>query len=180
MRRRRRALLLEQILERLAGVVGAHADRRGRFFFAGHANFVERAIVARVFFGDSLFDGLHALKTASGIEIHALLAGVEFEGALGTETGGRDGLQHGAALRAAGDGASARHVHGLWTHAVVASRRGQRGRLFAGLLFREITARLLFAVAVLVSMLTVFGHGTSEHVGVLSRQRRFKASLNSF
>jgi hypothetical protein len=27
-------------------------------------------------------------------------------------------------------------------------------------------------------MLTIFGHGTSEHVGVLSRLRRFKTSVN--
>ena len=80
-------LLFEQVFERLAGIVGAQAGGRGGLFFAGHADFEEGAIVAGIFFGDALFDGLHALEAAAGIEIHALLARMQFEAALGTEAG---------------------------------------------------------------------------------------------
>jgi|HubBroStandDraft_5_1064220.scaffolds.fasta_scaffold09547_3 hypothetical protein len=156
-----RGLLFEEILECLAGVVGAQAGWGGGFLFAGDADFVERAVVARIFLGYALGDRLHALEAASGIEIHALLAGMEFEAALGAKAGRWDCLQHGAALGAAGNGASAGHVYGLWTHAVVASGWRQRGRLFSGVFFSGPLARFLFAVAVLISMLTVFSQRTS-------------------
>jgi hypothetical protein len=159
-------LLFEQVFERLAGIVGAQAGGRGGLFFAGHADFEEGAIVAGIFFGDALFDGLHALEAAAGIEIHALLARVQFEAALGAESGWRNCLQHGAALGAAGDGAGPGHVHGLRSHAVVAPGRRHGGRLFSRFSFSGRLTRLFIAVAVLISMLTVFGHRTSEHVGV--------------
>jgi hypothetical protein len=159
-------LLLEQIFERLAGVVGAQAGGRGRLFFAGHADFEEGAIIADIFFRDALFDRLHTLEAAAGIEIHALLAGMQFEAALGAETGWRNCLQHGAALGTAGNGAGAGHVHGLGAQAVVASGRRYRGRLFPDFFFSGPRTRLVFAIVVLISMLTVFGHSTSKHVGV--------------
>src|SRR5580692_4553958 len=115
-----RGLLFEEILECLAGVVGAQAGWGGGFLFAGDADFVERAVVARIFLGHALFHRLHALEAASGIEIHALLAGMEFEAALRAKTRWRDRLEDRATLGAARDGAGAGHVDRLWSHAVVA------------------------------------------------------------
>ncbi len=141
-------------------------------FSACHTNLIEGAVVARIFFFDAHRHGLHALEAASGIEIRALLAGVKFEAALGTKSGWRHSLQNRAALGTARDSARSRQVDRLRAHAVVAARwRADRSRLF-----RRLFARLILAVAVLISMLTVFRHTNLPNVGVLSRQSRGKTS----
>ena len=107
------ALLLEQIFEGLAGVARARGRRcdgacslrvrSGRgVFLDGHAELVERAVVAGVLGRDALANGLRALELRAGIEEAALLAAMQFELALGTlavgvETRGQDGAAIGAA-----------------------------------------------------------------------------------
>ena len=89
-------LLLEQILEGLAGVRvarrrrGSGTGRRrlsiGRWrgiFFDGRAEFVELARILRVFGRDALRDRLGAFELRAGIEKAALLAAVQFGLALG-------------------------------------------------------------------------------------------------
>lgn len=99
MKRRIRAsvLFLEEVFESLTGVVGA---RRGSgngsglrwlrvgvgrgVLFDGHAEFVELAVVLRVFGRNALGDRLRAFKLRTAIEKAALLAAVKLERALGT------------------------------------------------------------------------------------------------
>ena len=71
---RDRHLFLEQVLERRSRIVGPEIGWRRRFLFARDANLVQSAVIARVFLGDAFFDRLHALETASGIKVGALLA----------------------------------------------------------------------------------------------------------
>jgi hypothetical protein len=94
-------LLLEQIFECLPRVIGAQVGWCRGFFLPDDADFEEGALVARIFLPHAFLYWLHALEAASGIEIHALLAGMQFEAALGTKARRGDGLQHGATLRAA-------------------------------------------------------------------------------
>ena len=75
-------LLLEQIIEGCAGVGGLGGGGRGGFFFGGDTNRVERAVVLHIFARDAFGNGLHALETLGGIEVGALLAGMQFETAL--------------------------------------------------------------------------------------------------
>jgi len=117
-----RELFLEEILEGLAGIIGARrawgcgggylrrlcVGSRGGVFFDGHAEFVELAIVFGVLGSDALGDGLSALELGAGVEEAALLATVKLELALGTlavgvEAGGKNRAAVGTA--AAGDGA---------------------------------------------------------------------------
>src|SRR5882672_3763861 len=77
-------LLLEQVVERRARATGAQRRGSGSLFLARHANLVECAVVANVLLCDSHWNGLHTLEPAARIEIGALLAGVQFESALGT------------------------------------------------------------------------------------------------
>jgi hypothetical protein len=150
---RRSASLLKQILKGLPRIVGLQAGGRGCFLLPGHADFVERTIIPGIFLGHALLHRLHALEAASGIEIHALLAGMQLEAALGTKPRRRNRLQHRAALRAARNRPRAGHVHRLRPHAVVTPRRRHGRWLFSGLF---LFARLFRAVPVLISMLTVF------------------------
>ena len=143
--------LLEKIFKRLPRVVGSKAGRRGCFFFSRHPQFIECAIVADVFLFYPLRHRLHALEPAAGIEVRALLAGMQREATFGTDLARRHPLQNGPALRAPGDGVRARQIHRFWPHAVVASCGWDRRRLFAGFL-----ARLYLTVTVLITMLTIF------------------------
>src|SRR5947209_3600022 len=70
-------LLLEEVVERAAGVVGA--ARRCRCL-ALHRDMQreERALIARALVGNALRQGLGALKMLAGIEVGALPAGMEF------------------------------------------------------------------------------------------------------
>jgi len=113
-------LLFEEILEGLAGVVGARrrcgggdlgrlgVGSGGGVLFDGHAEFVELTIIFCVFRSDALGDGLRALELRARIEKAALLATVQLKLALrtlpaGVEASGQDGAAIGAAT--AGDGA---------------------------------------------------------------------------
>ena len=124
-----RRLLLEQVLELLAGVVGTRVGRwcraigrrwlrvrRGRgVFLDGCAEFVEFATVLDVFRRDALEDWLHTFKLGAGIEKAALLAGMQLETALGTLTVRVEaGREDDAAIRAASarDRADMRGVRG--------------------------------------------------------------------
>ena len=133
----KRNLLLEEVLEGLAGVVGASWRRRSgnvggaglhvrggrRVFLHGHAEFVELAIILDVFGRDAFGDGLSTLELRTAVKEAALLAAVQFEVALGAlavgvEAGSEDGSAIGAA--SAGDGADhargarAELIHAAW------------------------------------------------------------------
>src|SRR6266576_373504 len=98
-------LFLKQVVESLAGVGGLGSHRGGGFFFGGDQDGVEGAGILYVFACDALRDGLHAFKTLGGIEVRALLAGVQFKGTLRTILGNfPDGRQHRTALGAARHG----------------------------------------------------------------------------
>jgi hypothetical protein len=166
--------LLKQILERLPCVVRSCDGGCRCFFLPCHSHFVELAIVPCIFAWDSNRDRLHALEAAARIEVSALLAGVQFEAALGTLAGCWHSLQHGAALGAARDGVRAGQIDGTRTESIVSLcggwTRGAEARFFA------ILPRL--AVAVLIAVLPVFCcHKTSKDAGVLSRQSLRKTSL---
>ena len=79
------SLLLEQILKRLAGIVGAWRGKCGGLggltvgsgrgvLFDGHPEFVECALIPRIFRRDAFRNWLGALKLRAGIEEPALLA----------------------------------------------------------------------------------------------------------
>src|SRR5580658_2171360 len=82
-------LLLEEVFEGGAGVVGFRCGRRGRsvrgvgdgrrIFLHGHAKFEKRAVVLGVFFRNAFGNRLRALELFSGIEVDALLAGMQLE-----------------------------------------------------------------------------------------------------
>src|SRR5262249_61348506 len=82
-----RPSLLEQIFKRLAGIqwsrwrrrldrnlCGLHIRRGSRVFLHGHAEFIERAIILRVFRGNPRGNRLRAFKLRARIEKAALLA----------------------------------------------------------------------------------------------------------
>jgi hypothetical protein len=93
------SLLLEEILKRRPSIIGPQSRRGGSLFLARNPNLVELAIVPRILLRDPHFHWLHALKTASRIEICALLAGMQLEAAFRTVAITGDSLQHGSALR---------------------------------------------------------------------------------
>ena len=95
------SLFFEKILKRSARIRGTLAAA-GSFFLDGDAHRVEGAVVALVFGRNPLFNRLIAFETAGGIEVLALLAGVQFEAAFRT-LAHRLGkcLKHSPALRAA-------------------------------------------------------------------------------
>jgi hypothetical protein len=159
--------LLEQILKRLPRIVGPQGGWSGGFLLAGDTKFVERAIVAHVFLLHALGDRSHALEAAAGIEVRALLAGVQFETALGTKARGRHPLQDRAALRTSRDGMGSRQIYRSRSEGIVSLRR-RRARFFAGPL-----PRLLLPIAILISMLTVFScHKTSPRALAYCRASR--------
>ena len=148
-------LFLKQILKCSPRVVRLQTSRCRRFLLTRHANLVQRAIIARIFFRDPLFNGLHALEAAAGIEIGALLARVQLETAFGTLALARTrpSLQDRSALRTTRDRARPRQIHRPRTQCVVPTRRtalALRWRLSR----RLLTTR--FSIIVLISGLTVF------------------------
>src|SRR5574341_1424960 len=91
---KRRRLLLEEVVEGFAGVGRARRGgiggglRRGNggrsgVLFDGHADREKGAVVAGVFGKDALGDGLGTLEAGTGVEIHALLTGVQLDAATG-------------------------------------------------------------------------------------------------
>jgi len=86
-------LFLEQVFEGLTGVIRAQCRGSGCFLFDHYAHRVEGAFVALILAGDALRNGLRALKSAGGIEVRTLLAGMKIKTALGTLSDGfREGL----------------------------------------------------------------------------------------
>jgi len=104
-------LLLEEILERLAGITRARnvlggnsravlGSRRRRIFFDGRAEFVKSAIVPLIFAGNAFGNGLHAFKARGRIKVRTLFAGVELETAFRALPLGIESLlQNRAAIR---------------------------------------------------------------------------------
>ena len=149
-------LLLEEVLEGLAGVVVARRRwRRGGsallrvggggsvLLYCG-AKFVELAGVLGVLGRDALGDWLRAFKLGAAIEEAALLATVQLEGALGTltvgiETTAEDGAAIGTAR--AGDGAD--HARGARAELI-----GARTALRRLAVMRAVLLLLLFRVAI--------------------------------
>jgi len=151
-------LLLKQVLERRPSIGGTQSGRCRSLFLARHADFEQRAVVARIFFCDSFLDRLHAFKPAAGIEIHTLLAGMQFKPALGTLCLRRHALQDRSALHAARYCSRARQIDWLRPQRVVPTRR-------SALAFWRCFSRLLatrFSVAILITRLTVFRHKSSR------------------
>ena len=150
MKRRIRAsvLFLEEVFESLTGVVGA---RRGSgngsglrwlrvgvgrgVLFDGHAEFVELAVVLRVFGRNALGDRLRAFKLRTAIEKAALLAAVKLEAALGAlPVGIKTRSENGAAIGAAPTRNRADHARSARTELI-----GARAAL------RRLAVRILFA-----------------------------------
>jgi hypothetical protein len=160
-------LLLKQILKRRPRIVGLQTRRCGRFLFARHANLVHRTVIARILFRDPLFDRLHALEAAAGIEIRALLARMQFKPALRTLAFPRAcrTLQHRSTLRAPRHRPCTRQVHGPRSQRMVPTWR-------TALALRRRLALLRaarFPIIVLISGLPIFGQlKPPKHVAVLS------------
>lgn len=140
-------LIFEQIVECAARIVWLCGASRRSLLFNAHADGEKLAFVACIFLRDPLRNRLHALEATGRIEIRALLAGVQFEAALGAlaERLGKH-CQERAALRAARNRVRSRHVHGARSESVFANRTLRRGLL-------------LFRAAVLISALAVFAVG---------------------
>ena len=114
--KRRRGLLLKEIIEGGAGVVGAarrwgggsdYGSIAGRCRIARHGNprFKQLAIVRLVLEGNPYRDGLQTLETRRRLEVRALLAAVQRIVTLGTLASKIDiGRQHGRAVVAARGG----------------------------------------------------------------------------
>src|ERR1700683_2592464 len=155
-------------------IAGTCSSRRGRFLLPRHSHLVKLAIVARIFARNSHWDGLHALEAAAGIEVGALLAGVQFKTALGAPAGRRHSLQHRATLRAAGNSMRSRQIDWARAEGVVplCGRRCGTERRF----FSRVLSGL--AVPVLIPVLAILGcHKTSDDAGVLSRPGGRKTRL---
>ena len=104
-------LLLEEILEGRARIHGTRRTRRGSFLFDPDPHGIKRTLIALVFTGNPLRDGLGAFEPARSIEISALPAGMQFEAALRTFSDRlRYRRQQGSALRAARNRMRARHL----------------------------------------------------------------------
>jgi len=151
-------LLFEEVFEGLAGVAGTRRGGRsgairGRLrvgsgssiLFDGHTKFIERTVVASIFRGDALGNGLHTFKLRAGIEETALLAAVELEvalgaGAVGVKTWGKDCAAVGTSR--AGDGAD--HARGARAELIGASRTARWGLL----LVRSLALLRFFGIAI--------------------------------
>ena len=164
-------LLLEKILEGLAGVVvprrGRRSSRssllrigrgRGIFFHRG-AKFVERAVVLRVLRRNALGNGLGAFKLRAAVEEAALFATVQLEGALGTLAAGVEAV---AEYRAAIGTASARygtdHARRARTELI-----GARTALRRLAVMRAVLLFLLFRVAI-TAVIVLSIHKTSYNI----------------
>ncbi len=146
-------LLLEQVLKRRPRIVGAQRRRGRSFFLAGHSNLVKFAVVTHIFFWYSYRNRLHTFETASGIEICALLARVQFKLAFRTFPVARRSLKNGSTLCAARKRTRSGHVDRARSKRVVPFRR-RASR--AGPLARSLP--LAVAIAILIPVLTIFRH----------------------
>src|SRR6267143_4104019 len=158
------ALLLEKVLESLAGVVVARRGRRGGVssllcigggggvFLDRCAKFVEGAVVLRILGCDALWDGLGAFKLRATVEEAALLATVQLESALGPLAVGVEAAgEHGAAIGAARAGHGADHARRSRAELI-----GARTALRRLAVMRACLLLLLFRVAITaVSILSI-------------------------
>jgi len=116
-------LFLEEIFKRLPRILRLHGRRCRGLFLHPYANRVERAVVPFVFSRDPFCNRLCALKTARGVEVSALAAGMKFASALWAPLVRIDRTgQQGAALGAARDCARSRHLQGPRAESVFARR----------------------------------------------------------
>src|SRR5260370_20129874 len=149
-------LLVEEVLEGLAGVVVARRGRRGGVssllrvgggrgvFFHGGTKFVEGAVVLGVLGRDALWDRLRALKLRGAVEVEALFATVQLESAFGTlAVGVKATGEHCAAIGAAGTGHGADHARRSRAELV-----GARTALRRLAVMRAFLFVLLFRVAI--------------------------------
>jgi hypothetical protein len=142
-RARRRTLLFEEVLECLARIGGFGGHWGSGFLLGCHADRVEGTGVLDVLARDPLQDRLHAFESLGRIKIRALLAGVQFEAALGTLFGKLSGRgQDRTALRATRNRTLAWHLQRSRTEGVLSDG------LVAGLLprFLRLFAAILIAV----------------------------------
>jgi len=158
------SLLLEQILKRMPRVAGAHAAQAGGsggLLLTRNADLKECAIVAHIFFFDALRNRLHALEAAAGIEIIALLAGVQLESALRTNPRRRHPLQHRATLRAARHRMRSRQVHRTRAERIIPFCRRRRRRRPVARIFLAPQLFVIITIAILIPVLTIFGQSPS-------------------
>jgi len=149
-------LLLEEILESLASVIGARGrggsvprglrvgSRRG-VLFDGHPKFVEGAIVLGILVGDAFFNRLRAFELRAGVEEAALLATMQLELTLrtfdiGIETRGEDST----AIRTAGARYSSDHARGARAELIGTARAAGWRLLFV----RALALLTLLRIAV--------------------------------
>src|ERR1700704_132395 len=170
--------LLKQVLESLAGVAvtgrGGGCGSRGFLGVRGGggilfycvANFVECAVILRVFGSDALGNGLGALELGAGVEESALFAAVQFHLAfraftVGIEAGGEDCATVGAP--SAGHGAD--HTRGAGAELIG-----------AGAILRGLAVVTVVAVAGFVFFFVLFGIAVSA-MTVLSIHKRLRPSV---
>jgi hypothetical protein len=137
-------LLLEEILESLARIHGLRRDWRGGFFFSCYPDRIGRAIILYVLPRNPHGDRLQALKVARWVEVHALLAGVQFKAALWTALRNlSERSQQRAALRATRYVTRSRHLQGSRSKGIFLDW------LFGGFLLGRRSAVLITALAIL-------------------------------
>jgi hypothetical protein len=169
-------LLFEEVLKGLAGVVvaGWRGGRGGGSFlgvggggsvlFYCGANFIEGAIVFRVFGRDALRDWLGAFKLGAGIEEAALFAAVQFHLTFGAFSVGIEaGAEDGAAVGAAGTGYRADHA------------RGARAELIGA--WAALRRPAIVAIAMGFVFFVVFLRVAIPAVTVLSIHKRLRPSV---
>jgi len=158
-------LFLEQILECRSRIIRTRSRRRRSFFLPCHANFVERAVIACVFLGDALLDWLHALKSATRIEIRALLARMQGEPAFRTLPFARAcrSLQHRATLSTARYRPRPRQIDRFVAKRIIPLRRTALAlrRCLPRSFFSRILA-LGFPITILIAVLPIFRHNLPE------------------
>ena len=124
-------LFFEEIFESLASIHWLGCSGSRGLFLAGHTNREKRALVLRVLSSDAHWYGLQAFEVARRVEIHALLAGVQFESALRTFFRHLpESRKKRAALGAAGHVARAGHLQ--WPRPERVFFYGLLERLFLG------------------------------------------------
>jgi hypothetical protein len=148
-------LFLEEIFKCSPGIIRPQRRWSGRLFFSGHTNFIHQTVVPQIFFCNAFLHRLHAFETAAGIEIRALFARMQLKTTLGTLFWFT--LQHSSTLRAAGDCPGSRHIHRTRSEREISTRRRRPActRPLPGSL------SLVVAIAILISVLTVFSHNAS-------------------
>jgi hypothetical protein len=151
-------LLFKQIIKRRPRIAWPRARRSRSQLLSRRTNLIKRAIISRILFRYALLHRLHALKPTPRIEIHALLARVEFKSALWTPPIRCHPLQHGPALCTPRDRMCSGQIDGPRPKCIIAFwwwSAGSFSRTFA------LFSIAIIAIAILISMLTVFRHRSS-------------------